>query len=326
MTTPTSARSQRRTIGFTVLMLFLAVVMLVIAWSALAQEVLTWPENQRIAAELDARLKVLREERDSLYEEIADLKIQAEKHKAVAEQVGKLTQELEILQSELMRARAERDRLSKESTSLASDVAVKKDLVKSLTEQERELRNELELLENRTQVARKGFQDAQQELFEKQEEQIVIGDQLTAERKTRDLVKSELSELEQTLAKKSNDLNELVVEERSISNRINKLKIRFDELSASNTSEQNYLVKVRADIDSTRVELENLRKERDSTKNELDRAKATLDITNTQKEAVAARLENLIRHEAQIRQQLRSMIDQLKEAELIVNSTAATES
>lgn len=333
MTTPTSARSQYRTMGFAVFMLLLTVLMLAFAWTALGEEILTMPENRKEAIEIKAQLKALRAERDSLITEISELKVQVETNKAEAEKVTTLVQKLEILQAEVTgaqaevtRARAERDRLSKETTALASDVAVRQDSVNMLTEQKSELMNEIELFTNRVQDSRIHFEEAKQELNARQKELVIINDEIATRRKVRDQVKNELSNLEQTLATKSNILNELVAEEQTIKHRIDRLKIRSDELSASITSEQNQLVKVHAEIDSAHIELEHLRKERDSTKNELDRAKAVLDTTNTQKEATAVTLENLIRHEAQIRQQLRSMIDQLIEAGLIDNATVATES
>ena len=326
MTTPTSARSQYRTMGFAVFMLLLTVLMLAFAWTALGEEILTMPKNQKRAVEINAELKALRAERDSLYAEISELKIQVETKKTEAEQARTLAQKLEILQAEEARLRGERDRLSKEITALASDVSVRQDLVNMLTEQESELRNEIELFTNRSQDRRRHFEEAQQELYARQEELVIINDEIATRRKTRDQVKNELLNLEQTLSTKSNILNELVAEEQTIRHRIDRLKIKSDELSASVTSEQNQLIKVHAELDGAHIELEHLRKERDSTKNELDRAKAALDTTNTQKEAVAVTLENLIRHEAEIRQQLRSMIDQLIEAGLIGNATVATES
>ena len=84
MTTLTSAKLQRRTIGLTVPLLVVAIVLLTITWAALGEEILTMPENRKEAAEINARLPSLRAERDSLHTEVANLKNQVETHRANA--------------------------------------------------------------------------------------------------------------------------------------------------------------------------------------------------------------------------------------------------
>ena len=318
---------QRRTkIGLTTLSLLVtSAVFLGVAWAALGEEILTMPENRKEAAEIAARLQSLRTERDTLHIEIANLKNQVEIHRAEAEQTRTLAQELPNLQAEEVRARGDRDRLSKEALALESDLAVRREIVNELTDRERNLRSELERLTNRSQDERKRLEDVQIELDAKLGELAKTSDEIVAKRNESDRVNDELSKLEQSLATRSKFLNEVVADEHSINRRIGDLKMKADELIAITSSAENRLTEVRVEFDGTHADLEKLRKERDSTKYELDRVKALLDTTSTNKEAAEARLQNLISRETKIRHQLRTMLNQLQEVGLLGNEAGTTE-
>ena len=325
MTTSASARLQRRTIGFTVSLLAVAIILLTITWVALGEEFLTMPENRKEAAEISVRLQSLRAEQDSLHTEIANLKNQVETHRADAELARTLAQELPNLQAKESRTRVERDRLSKEIVTLGSEVVGKQERVNSLIDQERKLKSEIKIQTKRSHEERKRLEEVQKELDAKLEKLVITSDVIAAKREARDRVNNELSELEQSLANKSEFWSELVVEEQTIKRRIRSLKIKSEELVASISREEDRFEKVQSDLDSARVDLESLQSERGTIKHELDRAKALLNMANTQNEAAAVRLENLTRQEAKILHQFRAMIDKVREAEQIVNATETAE-
>ena len=325
MAKSSSNRLQRRTVGLTVLLLAATTGLLTITWAALGEEVLTMPENRKEAVEIDARLKLLRVERDSLHTEISDLKNQVEVHRAEAEQARTLAQELPSLQAEESRARSDRDRLSKESLALESDLAVRRETVSGLTNQERNLRSEIEILTNQSQNERKRLEEVKKGLNEKLKELTTTIDEIAAKRNEHDRVNAELSNLELSLVTKSKILNEMIADERSAERRIEILKMKADELTANISSAENRFAAVQAGLDRAHADLQKLRNDRDLTKNELDRAKAMLDTTNTNKEAAGARLQNLTAQEAKIRHQLRTILDQLQAVERIGNEAGTTE-
>ena len=325
MATISLARLQSRTIGVTVLLLVTGAVLLAYALAALGQEFLTMPENRKEAAELDVRLQSLRTERDSLHIEIANLKNQAEVHRAEAEQARTLAQELPSLQAEESRARSDRDRLSKEVLALESDLTVRQETINGLTDRERNLKSEIETLINRSQDERKRFEEVQIELNAKLGELAKTSDEIVAKRNERDRVNDELSKLELSLATKSKILNDLAADEKSIERRVGNLGLQAEELTANISSAENRFAGTQTELDRARADLQNLRQERDSTKYELDRAKALLDTTSTNNEAAEARLQILTSQEAKIRHQLRTMVDQLQATGLIGNTAGITE-
>lgn len=325
MATSSSAKLQRRTIGFTLPLLTAAIVLLAIAWAALGQEIVTMPETRIELDEIKAELDRLRPKREELHSEIADLNNQIEGLQAEAEQARTLAEQLPILQAEELRARGERDRLSKESLALADEIDVRQRTFNGLTDRERSLKNEIEILENRTQEERKRLEEAQNEVNTKQVVLAKIIDDIAAKRNALDRLNIELSQLEQMRATKSNILKELVAEEQTLKHRIGNLQTNANELAAIISSAEILLDKTKVELDDKQAELEILLKKRDSTKFELDRVKALLDTTSTNLEAAEARIENLTRQEAKIRHQLRTIVDQLQDAVLIGKATGTTE-
>ncbi len=324
MATSSSAKLRRPTIGVTLLLLIVAAV-LWIEWAALGQEILTIPENQKIAAEINARLPLLRTDRDSLLTQIADLKNEVEKHRTEAEQARTLALELPGLQAEESRTRSERERLSKESLALADEIAVQQGTVNGLIDQERNLRNEIEILTNRTQEERKRLEVVQNDVNTKQGVLAKISDNISAKGNELDQVNLEVSRSEQSLATKLKILNELVADEQSINHRIGNLQTKADELTANISIAESRFDEIQMKLGNARADLEILRKERDSTKFELDKVNASLETTSANKEAAKARLLNLTNQEANIRHQLRSLFDQIQDAVLFGQATGTTE-
>lgn len=314
MTASDSAKQQRQTIGLTVGLLMIATVGLAIAWAAIGQEVLTLPENRRDAAEIAARLPSLREERDSLINEIATLKAEAEDHRTKAERAAAVAKELPALQAEEARARGERDRLTKAVGALTSDRDTLQVAVGSLAARRTSIESEINALASRTEAERKRLDEVRQAVSEERTVLAQTKDAIASERQKQAQIETDLANVKRMLDSKRAELNGLTAEERRLLDQVVRLRGVRDELATGNQRESERLASLQSEAGTARIELASVQGQRDRVRDEFARVKAMSDTENARAEAISARVQHLAGLEAKVRQQIRAMIDELGEA------------
>ncbi len=159
MTTSEPTRRQRRTTGLSVALLALATVALAIAFSAVGQEILTLPDSRQEAAEIAARLPVLRADRDALLDEVAAHKAELSSLRTRVEEARDIAGRLPDLRAEETRARAERDRLTREVSALVADRDSLRGTVDQLVERRRGFEDEHQNLVDRSKADRDALLD-----------------------------------------------------------------------------------------------------------------------------------------------------------------------
>lgn len=317
MTASEMTRQKRRTTGLTVSLLGIATIGLAIACAALGQEVLNLDERMREAAEIEARLPGLRAERDSLIEEVAMQKAEFSSLRTQADEAQAMASTLPNLQAEESRARAERDRLAKQVTTLTADRDSLQGMFDELAERRRSLEVEVDGLASRAEAERKRLNEVQQSVNEKRTELTQTTDTLAAEAQTLAQVKTELASTDRLLDSKRAEFKGLTAEEQDLRAAITRFENVGEELETRSQREAERLATLEEAIVTARTELATAQGQRDRVRDELGRTRAMLDTETAQAEAVAARLQRLTSLEATVRQRIRVMIEDLSEAERI---------
>lgn len=315
MTASDTAKQQRHTLGLTIGLLMVATVGLVIACVAIAEEILTLPESRKEAAEITARLPVLRAERDSLINEIAMLKAELESQGTKAEQARAIAGELVGLQAEETRARAERDRLAKEVAALTSDQGTLQRTVDLLSEQIKNFKGEINNLVGRAGAERQRLDEVQQEVNEGRQILAQTKDALVAEKQKLAQTETDLADTTRLLDSKRAEFRGLTTEEQDIRAQVARLEGEKEELTAGNQREAKRLASLQDEIRTVRTTLSVTQGQLDQVRDELDRAQAVLETENARAETVSARLQRLTGLDAKVRQQIRTMIEELGEVE-----------
>lgn len=117
------------------------------------------------------------------------------------------------------------------------------------------------------------------------------------------------------LHSKRAELKGLVTEEQTIRDQVARMKEEREELTTGNLREAERFASLQDEIDATRTKLTMALGQRDRAKDELVRATAMADAENSRAEAIAARLQLPTGLEARVRQQIRTMIEELSMAE-----------
>ena len=107
----------------------------------------------------------------------------------------------------------------------------------------------------------------------------------------------------------------MVTEEQTIRDQVARMKEEREELTTGNLREAERFASLQDEIDATRTKLTMALGQRDRAKDELVRATAMADAENSRAEAIAARLQLPTGLEARVRQQIRTMIEELSMAE-----------
>lgn len=317
MTASEMTRQKRRTTGLTVSLLGIATIGLAIACAALGQEVLNLDERVKEVAEIKAHLPGLRAERDSLVEEIATNKAELSSLRTQAEEAQAIASTLPNLQAEESRTRAERDRLAKEVAAFTADRDTLRGTFDMLAERRRSLEVEVDGLASRAEAERKRLIEVQQTVNEKRAELTQTTDTLAAKTQTLAQVETELANADRLLDSKRAEIKGLTAEEQNLRAEVARMKKLGEELETGSQREAERLASLEEAIVTARTTLSTAEGERDRARDELARTQAILATETAQAEAVAARLQRLTILEATARQQIRTMIEDLNEAERV---------
>ena len=315
MTASDTARQHRRGVGLTIGLLMVATVFLAIASAAIGEEILTLPESRQEAADIAARLPGLRAERDSLIEENAKLRAEISSQKTKIEQADAILRELPRLQDEEAQARAERDRLAKEVISLTSDQDTLQGTVDSLAGRRKSFEDAIDNLASRAEAERKRLDEVRQAVDEERKTLAQTTDALSAARQNLAQSETALANTDRLLDSKRAELTGLTAEAQGIRDQVMRLRDLRDELTTGNQRVEERIANLQSDIATARTALAAVEGERDRARETLARTEARLETENAWAEATSARLQRLTGLEAKVRQQIRTMIEELGEVE-----------
>ena len=315
MTASDSVRRQRRTTELSVALLALAAVALAIAFSAVGQEVLTLPDRRQEAAEIAARLPGLQAERNALLDEVAAHKAELSSLRTKVEEARDIAGRLPDLRAEETRARAERDRLTREVAALAADRDTLRGTVDQLAERRRSFEDEHHNLVARTEAERKRLDEVRQAVGDRRTTLTQIGDEHAAQGQKLAQLMTDLADTDRLLESKRTVLKGLTVEEQDLRTRVARLQEEGEKLEIGNQRAAEQSATLREELAEARTTLTTIQGQRDQARDELARARTMRDVEHAYLETVAVRLQHLTSLEARVRQQLRAIIEDLSAVE-----------